>query len=146
MWVLFKAKRSVLFKLHHLHSGVVHNHAVKCDVWVAWGNFPAALQEQSVTKFPVMAKRSLLTFPPSGNAQIWTCFFNITQDLDVTKEYICDSNSHDVGLVYSSHPATAFFPRQTESILSNPEGIASSDNLETFHNPRNALKKRKMEN
>lgn len=34
-WVLFKAKRSVLFKLPHLHGGVVHNHAVKRDVWVA---------------------------------------------------------------------------------------------------------------
>lgn len=74
MWVLFKAKGSILFKLHHLHGGVVHNHAVKRDVWVAWGNFPAALQEQSITKFPVRAKRSLLTFPPSGNSQIRTLF------------------------------------------------------------------------
>lgn len=61
MWVLFIAKRSVLFRLHHLHGGVVHNHAVKRDVWVAWGNLPATLQEQSVTKFPVRAKRPLLT-------------------------------------------------------------------------------------
>lgn len=54
--------------------------------------------------------------------------------------------SHDVGLVYSSHPATALFLRQVESILGNPEGIVSGDNLETFHNPRNTLKKEKMKN
>lgn len=133
MWIPFKAKGSVLLTLHHLHGGVVHNHAVKRDVWVTGGNFPATLQEQSVTKFPVRAQRSLLTFPT-------------IRKLKYELEYIWYSNSHDVGLVYSGDPAAAFFSCQAESILSNPEGIASRDNLETFHNPGNTLKKRKLEN
>lgn len=67
--------------------------------------------------------------------------FNTKQDLDIMV-YLHYSNSHDIGLVYSSHPATAFFPRQAKSIFSDPEGIVSCDNLETFHNPRNTLKKK----
>lgn len=38
---------------YHLHGGVVHNHAVKCDIWVSSSHFSAALQEQSITELPV---------------------------------------------------------------------------------------------
>lgn len=43
------------------------------------------------------------------------------------------SSSHDVGLVYSSDPTTAFLPSQSEGVVSDPEGIVPGDDLETFH-------------
>lgn len=47
----------------HLHGCVVHNHAVKCDFWVARRHFSATLQEQAVTQLPVRAERKRSTFP-----------------------------------------------------------------------------------
>lgn len=43
---------------HHLHGGVVHNHAVKRDIGVSSSHFSAALQEQSIAELPVEESRT----------------------------------------------------------------------------------------
>lgn len=48
-------------------------------------------------------------------------------------------NSHDVCLVYSSYSSPTFLPGQSEGIISDPQGIVSGDDLETFHYPRYTL-------
>lgn len=60
----------------------------------------------------------------------------------LTSIHLRQSNSHDVGLVYSSDPTAAFLPGHSKSIVSNPEGIVSGDDLETFHYPGHTLRKR----
>lgn len=47
--------------------------------------------------------------------------------------------------MYSSDPATAFFPGQLESIVSNPEGVVSGDDLETFHYTRYTLNEERVD-
>lgn len=47
--------------------------------------------------------------------------------------------------MYSSDLATAFFPGQLESIVSDPEGVVSGDDLETFHYPRYTLNEERVE-
>ena len=127
-----QVSRGVLF-IYHLHGGVVHNHAVKCDVWVTGGDFSAALQKQTIAKLPVGAKRSPSMFPASRNSKL--------EKLTVLhNRHLRQSNSHDVGLVYSSDPLTTFFPGQSKGIVSDPEGIVPGDDLETFHNPGYTLK------
>ncbi len=106
---------------HHLHGGVVHNHAVKCDVRVTRGHFSATLQEQAITELPVGAERPHSTFArPRRPESFYMMHFQ-------------QRNSHDVGLMHGSDPATTFLPGQFEGVFSNPEGIVPGDDLETLH-------------
>lgn len=119
-----------------------------CQTWSLGSLRPLPCSTAETIRHQVscQGREVIVNNPPSGNPQKWTFFKRLRNTRALLKEDLCYSNSHDVGLVYSSHPAAAFFPRQTESVLSNSEGIAPSDNLETFHHPRNTLKKGKMEN
>lgn len=52
------------------------------------------------------------------------------------------SHSHDIGFMHCSDPATTFLPSQLKRILSNPEGIAPGDDLQTLHYPRYTLRQK----
>lgn len=118
------------FLLCHLHGGVVHDHAVKCDVWVIRGHFSATLQEQAIAELPVGAEKPNSTFPALRNSQHYVRFSWPERSGMI---HLPQSDSHDVSLVYGSDPATTFLLGQSEGVLSNPEGIVPGDDLETLH-------------
>ena len=120
------------FLLCHLHGGVVHDHAVKCDVWVTRGDFSATLQEQAIAELPVGAERSNSTFPALRNSQYYVRLRWPERSRVI---HMPQGNSHDVSLVYGGDPATTFLPGQSEGVFGDPEGIVPGDDLETLHDP-----------
>lgn len=62
---VFKLKTWFIYPFSYLHGCIVHNHAVKGDVWVTGGHLSATLQEQAIAELPVRAERKRSTFPPS---------------------------------------------------------------------------------
>lgn len=47
----------------YLHGGVIHNHVVKCNVWIACCYLLTALQEETITQLPVQSKAKMKQSP-----------------------------------------------------------------------------------
>lgn len=98
---------------HYLHGGVVHNHVLEGDLWVASRHLLAALQEEPITQLPREQRSNLVITQLTG----WSIFRG--RPRPTPREQVPRDSLHDVGLVHSSHFLAPAFMCQFEGILSD---------------------------